>query len=1167
MTRPRPLMRAEQLVLEEGHESQDSQAILDALKAEFGAATLHEPLASPPQPGRESEIVDVDVDVNVNVGGAGEEHEDWHAEAGDLVISSSRRSKKKKQFTPHRSDVNKLTAEIHGVGREAPRTRQPPSRPGFCDQDLDDAAVIAESSPFGRNARSSSPPHKHDNPSRNHSDKPPTMPIGAGRSQAGTMDTSQQTPTQVNIERDYDQFCQPVEVESSSLPDTLPLPDEPEQTLQADDTGAVNFGNLSPGVRPSSQISEDAGFENTRGEWRAPDGTSQQRSSNGYTPLKRGGLLPETPMPSKNPFAIQRDASGGVPFAGSQLFEQTPMVTSAAKLHSPTSSRPSPAILPDTISLNIIETSPLRTRANVSSPTVIHTSSPSRSNNIPTSTHKSRVSPIQEEVPDEDRDARDDLIPESPTVQPLKLYESRQPLAHYEPMKKSQERKATVDMPQLTLGIDSDSDDAIIRMRRKKRMNKIRLQTAEEMERVTVKIPPRRDSGETRNRKRRKLASNIEEETLPNHNPSSDQMELVSTHTGFHGSEKGSSLPGQSLSTESTKATQRGNADAISKNNGSKRVAIIRSGRDKDATSEEMIPATSPVRSLPFQRGVPLASDPELPVLGKDELGEKQAEDDMETSSFPPPRRHAQRMYGRRAQSSRRNRIVTSSETNERASAEPDIQAHMGAFASSSDATVVPTRTAVGRGLTEPSEPMETGNTESEASKSSPTSLHPAATVATSIRTQRRERTPLTPVRSRAADRGTHTSSSLTTLSTPVISEKTTPDTQASPESDQLQPTAGVPSPAQSRKMRTRNPGRTSKNKSPQQAVKATKTSVRSARVEPSSTDELQQSPFSSALELGVSSLRSSRIFRQSIGSTFRGRRLFEGMVFAISMSPDKKNEKIRANLEAKIKQAGGLILESGFEELFEPSTVMSMSTYDVPDADDGESLGLSRSCLNCGFTALVADTHSRKVKYMQALALGLPCLAYQWIITCLNKGTLVDWEPYLLAAGSSAVLGNAVRSRYLRRYDAADARLAEVIEQRPKLLADEKLLAVVDDRRARNEGKRKKNDLEKQPYLFLAQALGPSISWVSTIQQAREILERQNKTSEPFTWLYMDESIGTAESVLMKPELTGKKRRRSQGQPATGNIRVLCDELMIQSLILGRIAEEDEMYYAGEKS
>lgn len=1053
---------------------------------------------------------------------------------------------------------------IHRVGREAPRPRPPPTRPGLRGRDPEEA-VIAASSPFNRNARSSTSPHDDD--TRTPNDKPPALPIGAGEPQDKAMDTSQYTPTQENTEQDYGQFYRPPV--SSPPPDTLPLHDEPEKTLQADDTGAVNFGNLSPGVRPSSQVSEDAGFENTRGGWRAPDLTSQQRSSHGFTPLKPGVPLPETPLPAKNPFAVQNNGGAAVPFAGTQLFEQTPAVTSAMKLHSPTSSRPSPAMLPDTMSLNLMPTSPLKRRDNVSSPTILHTSSPSRLTTVAATTRKPRVSPIREEVlnEDEDGDPQDDMIPESPTIQPLKSFGNRQPPAqvqsYYEPMKKSQERKAITRAPPRDLGIDSDPDDAVIRMRRKKRMDKIRLQAAEEMEKVRVPIPSRQDSGEGRNRKRRKLSSGGEDEDRPLKSSASDLPQDAKARPGSKSPQKGSSLPEQSLSAGSTKATPR---DATL-GEGGKKMGPVRPGRrNKESASEDMIPATSPVRSLSTgaQRGAPLASEPELPTLIENEVGDEEADKDGEPSSLPPPRRHAQRVYGRHAQSRRRNRIITSSETNERSSVEPESRGRRGALASSSDAAPISTSEPVSRVSIEHGGQMELGNTEPELPRLSPTRSHSAATVATSLATQRSERTPLTPMRARATDRRHHTSSSLTAKSTPVVSDKDTPDTQASPVSDQPKSTTNVSSPAQNRKMRTRHPERTSREKTPQGAAKGQKTSMPSAGINPTSTDELQQSPPSSALEMGISSLRSSRIFKQSIGSTFRGRRLFEGMVFAISMSADKESQKTRANLETKIKQAGGLILESGFEELFEPSSVMS--THDVPATANGASLSLSKAGLHYGFTALIADKHSRKVKYMQALALGLPCLAFQWVITCLNKGILIDWEPYLLAAGSSVVLGNAVRSRCLRRYDAAEARLIDMVDHRPKLLAGEKLLALVDDTRTRSEGKKKKTDLEKRPYMFLAQALGPSISWVSTIQQAREFLDAQEKAGEPFTWLYMDESIGTVESVLTVSESTGKKRRRSQAPSVTRNIRVLCDELMIQSLILGRMAEEDEMAYVGEK-
>lgn len=101
---------------------------------------------------------------------------------------------------------------------------------------------------------------------------------------------------------------------------------------------------------------------------------------------------------------------------------------------------------------------------------------------------------------------------------------------------------------------------------------------------------------------------------------------------------------------------------------------------------------------------------------------------------------------------------------------------------------------------------------------------------------------------------------------------------------------------------------------------------------------------------------------------------MFEGMVFALSCQSDKP-EQLRAKLESRIVQAGGSMLKEGFQELFEQPAVMSTANA---RADGDETLKLLRASESCGFTALIADGHSRKAKYMQALALGLPCLGHQ---------------------------------------------------------------------------------------------------------------------------------------------------------------------------------------------
>ncbi|WKT40884.1 BRCT domain [Fusarium oxysporum f. sp. vasinfectum] len=395
------------------------------------------------------------------------------------------------------------------------------------------------------------------------------------------------------------------------------------------------------------------------------------------------------------------------------------------------------------------------------------------------------------------------------------------------------------------------------------------------------------------------------------------------------------------------------------------------------------------------------------------------------------------------------------------------------------------------------------------------------------------------------------TSSSLSILSTtPLPSAKTTPGTQDSPGSERPE-SVTLPSPRGSRDFHKEEARKGSKTESPQPAKRAARVSKRFSYLDSDSTDELHHSPAASVLERSMVQSKSSRSFKQSFAQSHRVGRLFEGMVFAISFSDQFKAQE-RKKLATKITQSGGIILAEGFQDMFEHSSIMNATD---PVMDEQDSLQLTKLISESGFTALIADKHSRKVKYMQALALGLPCLAPQWITTCVNKGVIVDWEPYVLCAGASTVLGNAIRSRILAPYSATEARLAEVIQQRPRLLDGQRVLVVIDSKKSRNEA--------KEPYIFLASVLGPSISRVFSTQQARELLLEHQKAGTPFDWLYLDKGTGTVDAVLAPTETTGnKKRRRSTAtQPRIENIRVLSDELVIQSLILGRMVEEDEMY------
>lgn len=331
--------------------------------------------------------------------------------------------------------------------------------------------------------------------------------------------------------------------------------------------------------------------------------------------------------------------------------------------------------------------------------------------------------------------------------------------------------------------------------------------------------------------------------------------------------------------------------------------------------------------------------------------------------------------------------------------------------------------------------------------------------------------------------------------------------------------------------------------------------STRSHYTELESADERQISPRE-GVDKSVVLPKASSLLRQSTKQAKLGGQLFQNMVFVVSFLPKKQSKQSRQQerikLETRITEAGGTILSDGFDFLFEESPIMGLTG---PTFDKQSTLTILPQHMGAGFTALIADSHSRTPKYMQALALGLPCLAHQWVDRCLDKAAIVDWEPYALCAGASPLLGNALHSRNLAGFDATEAQLAAIIEKRRRLLDGQRVLAVMGQKKGRGEA--------KQHHLFLAQALGPVISRVFSEEQAKEALAANVKAGTPFDWVYVDAATGTANSVLGSTEADGKKRKRKRGvsapAPAAGQTRALYDELIIQSLILGRMLDQDE--------
>ena len=279
-----------------------------------------------------------------------------------------------------------------------------------------------------------------------------------------------------------------------------------------------------------------------------------------------------------------------------------------------------------------------------------------------------------------------------------------------------------------------------------------------------------------------------------------------------------------------------------------------------------------------------------------------------------------------------------------------------------------------------------------------------------------------------------------------------------------------------------------------------------------------------------------------------KANKLFSRMAFAISYL---KHDNEKSRITDLIAEQNGWILKDGFENLFESS---STSRSQRRTGDEGAELNLAPTAKTVGFIALIADEHSRKAKYMQALALGLPCISGRWIIACVARGEVIDWCPYLLCAGQSTFLGNAIRSRTLGRYSATDTKFCEIFKCRDKLLNGKSILLITP----------KGKEDSRKAYVFLTRALGPArIAQVSDYEQARK------KLLDDDSWdlLYVDRSEGLAEAAVFGSSVASgsgsKKRKRGPTAvvdgvaPAPKKLRIISDEVIIQSLILGQLVED----------
>ena len=286
---------------------------------------------------------------------------------------------------------------------------------------------------------------------------------------------------------------------------------------------------------------------------------------------------------------------------------------------------------------------------------------------------------------------------------------------------------------------------------------------------------------------------------------------------------------------------------------------------------------------------------------------------------------------------------------------------------------------------------------------------------------------------------------------------------------------------------------------------------------------------------------------RSSTIGNLTGGGIFKNMAFAITnIDRMDENERIKSHVTSN----GGRVLSSGLDELFHIPSLPRTTSPSDPDADT--SFHLTSAAKDVGFTCLIADKHCRTAKFIQALALGIPCLSARWITHCVAKQRVLPWAPYLLPSGESTFLGGAVRSRILQPFDAETATLSDIVELRPRMLNGASVLIIME----------KGQEKSMQQHPLITHALGASrISRAISDASAAKAVADAQALGEPWDWVFSYDKEREVEEKLFGGTGTGKKRKRGRESDfgplgKQGKTRVVGNEFVIQSLILGMLIE-----------
>lgn len=313
----------------------------------------------------------------------------------------------------------------------------------------------------------------------------------------------------------------------------------------------------------------------------------------------------------------------------------------------------------------------------------------------------------------------------------------------------------------------------------------------------------------------------------------------------------------------------------------------------------------------------------------------------------------------------------------------------------------------------------------------------------------------------------------------------------------------------------------------------------------PSERPSTPSTPSSRTRRIKASTLTQSR--STAVGVRVGGG-LFKNMAFAIT-NVDRTEDSKR--VKDRILSNGGIILENGFDELF---NIPCLNRITSPKKDLRDTFHIASEAQNLGFTCLIADKHCRRAKFIQALALGIPCLATRWISDCITKQRILPWASYLLASGESTFLGGAVRSRNLPPFSAETATLSNIVNSRPNLLENASVLLIME--------KSQEGTMKQHP--LITHALGASrVSRALNEDAAAKAVADAQALGEPWDWVFSYDKEKAVERRLWGASTTSKKRKRAreseirQTPARTSRTKVVGNEFVIQSLIMGILIDD----------